>query len=79
MRDSHTSGQLVGPTDQYVVAGQLWAPLHGVGIELRVKHVQRSRTGGSIHDCSAPPRSLENTNNISRSSMRRKHVTEPLA
>lgn len=76
MLGSHTSSQLVGPADQDVAAGQLRAPLHGVGAELRVKHMQRSRTGASIHDCSAPPRSLENTNIISRSTMRRKRVNE---
>lgn len=62
MLDSHTCGQLVGPADQDVAVGRLRAPLHGVGVQLRVKHMQRSRTGASTHDCSAPARSLENTN-----------------
>lgn len=49
MLGSHTSGQLVRPADQYVVVAQLGAPLHGVGVELCVKHMQRSWTAPSIH------------------------------
>lgn len=76
MLHSHTCGQLVGPADQHAGAGRLRAPLHRVGVELRVKHVQRSRTGASIHDRSAPARSLGNTNVVLRSIVRRKHVSE---
>lgn len=76
MLDSHTCSQLVGPADQDVAVSRLRAPLHGVGVQLRVKHMQRSRTGASIHDCSAPARSLENTNIGWRSIMRRKYINE---
>lgn len=51
MLDSHTSGQLVRPANQYIVVGQVRAPLHSVGVELCVKHMQSSRTGPSIHGC----------------------------
>lgn len=51
MLDSHTSGQLVRPANQYIVVGQIRAPLHSVGVQLCVKHMQSSRTGPSIHGC----------------------------